>query len=298
MKTNMPIVYDYLDYREFLQAVYAHNKVSETPFSFAKWAAKGNFKSRSFLRLVMLGKRNLSSDSLPRVLDVLGLNKTQGHYFSLLVQYNQATSYQSREFFFKKLIHIRGSKESKQIQNTYHYLANFQTPRVQLLLNRKNVAKDVISLAGLLRLSESKMQSILENLRDLNLAEEVNGQWQAKETLIDVNDDFGNLALQSFHKKSLEEALAAIELPPEKRIYKAAILSLDEESYESIKQEMHEFLGLLIQKYKNEKPKTEKVYQVNINLIPVSEDLIHSSEKPVNESKPPKDQEKTKELVL
>lgn len=295
---KIPQIYDFLEYREFMKATYNYNKASEAQFSFAKWAEKGNFKSRSFLRLVMLGKRNLTSDSLPRVLDVLALNKTQSHYFSLLVQYNQATSYQSREFFFKKLIQIRGTKESKLVQNTYHYLANFQTPRVQLLLNRKSIKKDVKSLSQFLNLSEAKIETILENLKNLDLAEEINGEWQAKETIIDVNEDYGNLALQSFHKKSLEEALAAIEMDPKKRTFNAAILSLDEDSFMSIKKDMHEFLGLLIEKYKNEKPKTEKVYQININLIPVSEDLIHSEQKQKNEPKPQKDLENSKELVL
>ncbi|MBL7546012.1 MAG: TIGR02147 family protein [Bdellovibrionaceae bacterium] len=296
--TTTPQIYDFLDYREFLKATYEYNKSTMAGFSFAAWAKKGSFKSRSFLRLVMLGKRNLTAESLPSVLNVLSLNKTQSHYFHLLVQYNQSNSYQSREFFFKKLIQIRGTKENKIVQNTYHYLANFQTPRVQLLLNRKHIKKDVASLATFLNLTESKVSTILENLKELGLAENVHGQWNALETLIDVNDDYGNLALQSFHKKSLEEAMAAIELPAEKRTFHAAILSLDEDSYQSLKQELHEFLGILIQKYKNEKPKTEKVYQVNINLIPVSEDLIHSEQKQLNESKPPIDQEKSKEFVL
>lgn len=245
-----------------------------------------------------MGKRNLTNDSLPKVLDVLDLNKTQNHYFSLLVQYNQSSSYQSREYFFKKLIPIRGTKENKIVQNTYHYLANFQNPRVQLLLNRKSIRKDIHSMSQFLNISEKKLEDILQNLKELGLAKETNGQWEALETVIDIKDDYGNLALQSFHKKSLEEAISAIEMDPSKRNYQAAILSLDSESFESLKKEMHEFLGLLIEKYKHEKPKTEKIYQININLIPVSEDLIHSEHKEKNESKPQEDQETLKEFVL
>lgn len=295
---NKPQIYAFLDYREYLKALYTFKKSTEKSFSFAKWALRGNFKSRSFLRLVMMGKRNLTNDSLTKVLNILDLNKTQSHYFSLLVQYNQSSSYQSREYFFKKLMSIRGSKENKIVQNTYHYLANFQSPRVQLLLNRKTIRKDIKSLSHFLNISESKTKDILENLKELGLAKETLGHWDAIETVIDIEDDYGNLALQSFHKKSLEEAISAIEMDPTKRNFQAAILSLDTESFESLKKETHEFLGLLIEKYKHEKPKTEKIYQININLIPVSEDLIHSNHHEQNEPKPQENQESLKEFTL
>lgn len=45
---NKPQVYDFLDYREYLKALYAYKKATENDFSFAKWAERGNFKSRSF----------------------------------------------------------------------------------------------------------------------------------------------------------------------------------------------------------------------------------------------------------
>lgn len=52
-----PNISDYLDYRKFMLDSYNFKKKSTKKFSYSRWAEKAGFKSRSFLRLVMLGDR-------------------------------------------------------------------------------------------------------------------------------------------------------------------------------------------------------------------------------------------------
>lgn len=272
--SQRPAVASYLDYREYLRDLYAHLKNSDSRFSFATWSEEGEFKSRSFIRLVMLGKRNLTQESLPRVIKALKLKKAEAQYFENLVNYNQSVSYQSREFFFNKLTQSKNPDRKADVRDMYTYLSNYQSPRVQLLLTKSDIERTPLNLASMLGLTETQVLGILENLQDLGLAEEEHGQWRSEEKALEVKEELGNLALQSFHRKSLEEALRGLELAPSNRQFNALVLSLTEKDYKTIGKDVNDFLDHLLAKYPSEKNQNEKIYQFNLNLIPVSADLI------------------------
>ncbi|MCK5023834.1 MAG: TIGR02147 family protein [Candidatus Aenigmarchaeota archaeon] len=74
-KVEPPKISSYLDYRAFLQDLYQYKKATDGDFSFATWAKKANIKSRSFLRLVIVGKRTLTESVLPALVRSLELEK-------------------------------------------------------------------------------------------------------------------------------------------------------------------------------------------------------------------------------
>lgn len=295
MKTtqNKPIITDYLDYRKFMSDFYNYKKFTTPQFSHAVWTEKSGFKSRSFLRLVMLAKRALTVESMPLVAKALELNKQETEFFFNLVNFNQSTNFKSREFFLARLMKTTVSKKVTPIRDSYRYLTNHIAPRVQTLLTIEGIKKTTKNMAELLRATEAQVNQALEALESLGFAQlnlQTN-EWQTSVENFQIRDELGNIALQSFHQKSLNEAVEAISFAPETRNFSSLLLVLTEDEYKEVLKEYDQFTDALLLKYESQNVQKRtlksRIYQINTNLIPVSETLIREQKQSTNDSRVP-----------
>ncbi|NLE02187.1 MAG: TIGR02147 family protein [Fibrobacter sp.] len=74
-------IFNYIDYREFLEDFYHEQKARNKAFSFQFFANKAGFKSKSFIKLVIDGKKNLTEESMEKLNNVLKLSEKS---FSIL----------------------------------------------------------------------------------------------------------------------------------------------------------------------------------------------------------------------
>ncbi|MBN21710.1 MAG: hypothetical protein CL678_10525 [Bdellovibrionaceae bacterium] len=70
-----PSVLQYVDVHEFLKDVYQFRKNKELDFSYLTWSKELGFKSRTFLQLVVTGKRKITDKSLSSFITGLSLKK-------------------------------------------------------------------------------------------------------------------------------------------------------------------------------------------------------------------------------
>ena len=90
-KKNLKI-YEYLDYREFLQDYYNFKKTSSNSFSLRVFSDKIGFKAKDFISRVMNGEKNLSPSSISKISN--GLKKV-----------NKKTIFRERkESFLKNIV--------------------------------------------------------------------------------------------------------------------------------------------------------------------------------------------------
>lgn len=274
---KQPILENYLDYREFLCDYYDWRKASGK-FSYQVWAEELGISSKGYLRLLVAGKRPFKIELVEKFSQVLKFKKKQFDYLFNLVQFNQAKNLETRELYFSKL--QRGQKlERKWVADTYEYLADEWCPRVHVLLAQEGIEKTVEAFSRNLGLSHKKIESIFDRLKKLGYAQERNGVWYAKDTICSVPDQVNDLAVQSFHKKSLEKAVESIDTNPEDRHYNATYFVVSEEELSQVRAEINEFSKQLLKKFGTKKIKENeknKLYQININAIPMSGQLIHS----------------------
>ena len=85
MNNPRPLIYAYLDYRNFLKDLFAFKKQESASFSFRNFSRLAGLKSSNFLKLVMDGKRNLSPQSIHQVAKAFKLSKGEADFFETLV---------------------------------------------------------------------------------------------------------------------------------------------------------------------------------------------------------------------
>jgi uncharacterized protein (TIGR02147 family) len=76
-----PDVFRFRDYRAYLRALYAHNKANGYGFSLRAFSKRAGLTSSNYLKLVMDGDRNLTSQAAGRFATACGLSGQAADYF-------------------------------------------------------------------------------------------------------------------------------------------------------------------------------------------------------------------------
>src|SRR4051812_14946020 len=106
MMNVKPSIFEFVDYRAFLKAMIDFEK-SRGEFSYSIFAERAGFQSRSYLRTVITGKRNLTADATSKVIVGFALNLKEGEAFRALVYFNQASKFDERHHYWELFLNYR-----------------------------------------------------------------------------------------------------------------------------------------------------------------------------------------------
>ena len=111
-----PVVFSFLDHREFLRSWYDWKKAATRGFSYRSFARKAGFSSMSFLRDVIEGRRNISEDSVEKFVTAIGLVEDAADYFRELVRYNREQDSEKRSQLFRRLLLLQARREFSPVR--------------------------------------------------------------------------------------------------------------------------------------------------------------------------------------
>src|SRR5665213_36674 len=123
---DRPNVFEYSDYRVFLNDTYHYFKTRFAQFSFRYFSRRAGFASPNFLKLVIEGQRNISPASIPRFAGALKLSKSEAEFFAHLVHFNQSKNPSQRAESAKGMLRCKGFQKIYPLQQAeYAYYANW-----------------------------------------------------------------------------------------------------------------------------------------------------------------------------
>lgn len=88
-KLIRPEIFDYLDARQYLNDLYSYRKSMEPGFSFEAWAEELGFRSRSHLRMCLIGKRKISPLFIEKLTRTRSYSKKEQSFWEALVTLKQ-----------------------------------------------------------------------------------------------------------------------------------------------------------------------------------------------------------------
>lgn len=276
----MANIFNFIDYREYLESFYDEQKGRNKAFSYQYFANKAGFKSKSFLKLVIDGKKNLSSDSIQKLNCVLKLSGKSFSYFSDLVAFNQAKSVQERNFYFDKIAQYnkRSSARTVLLQQ-YDIYSRWYYNAVRELIVAVDFKDDFELLGKMLKpaISARKVSEAVKTLERLGFIEKKENRYIQCDPIITTGDEIRSLAISNFHIQNLVLAMSSIDtVSSSERDISCLVLGLSDESFSLVKDEIKKFRKKLLDIASGEK-KVNRVYHINFQAIPVSE-VIHANE--------------------
>ena len=284
MPAQVPILAEYTDYRLFLRDVYEYRRETEStglrPYSYSTFSAAADIKSPNYLKLIIEGRRNLSEDMINRFAKALRLNRSETEEFRALVRYGQAAQPLERNHYLKELADLRAQRafEAGHInQRSWEKMPGWIGWVLYAMTEQANVNFDAEALQKLFR-ARASTDDIRESLQKLIDAGELtrgeSGEVVKARDLIESPQD---LPVALIRKLQAELIYLGIESlfrdSPKDREFGALTLALTDDEFQQVRFELRQ-LRKRLQKdisVKRKSSKGERVYQMNVQLFPVTE---------------------------
>lgn len=165
-------IYEYEDYRAYLRDFFTAQKESNKGFTHRYFAKMAGFSSSSFCLHVMDGRKNLSEESIQKLIVALGLKGKAARYFETLIHYNQNKKLYDKEMYFSQLNKIRGGTKFYRVnKRQFVFYSEWHFSVIRELAVHSDWRGDYRRLGAMVvpPLSEEKAKKAVETLIDVGL---------------------------------------------------------------------------------------------------------------------------------
>jgi uncharacterized protein (TIGR02147 family) len=269
-----PDIFRYRDYRAFLRALYAHKKAHEYGFSLRAFSKHAGLRSSNYLKLVMDGDRNLTSDAATKFAGACGLKGQAADYFCELVVFNQAKSADERERVYARLRRFRRYREVYKLdgaQEAYH--AEWFIPAVRELVGRADFRDDAKWIGKTLTpsIAPRDAQRAIDVLLELGLIERsAEGKLAQTHALVQTPEGPLSHHVFSFHRAMITRAAEALDrVPREEREIASLTLRIGDAQLAELKQRLTRFREELLHTFESSDG-AKRVVQVNLQMFPLT----------------------------
>ncbi len=280
-ETSVPNLFDYFDYREFLQDYYQFHKKRNSAYSYRLFARKAKLGSPNYLKLVVDGKRRITDRTLYQFARGLGLNRDEEKYFRELVMYQEVSDPDSKELHLRSLLKYQEKQRTPTPlrADRIKFLLDWHHAVIRELVLNTDFREDPVWIARRLgnKISEAQARESLDLLVRLKFLERnSDGKLEQKEPLLTSSDEVPSHVIRSLHRTYLRKAINSIfSVPMEKRELSGLVLSIPGNRLKEIKEELKEFRKKLNRKYGLDKNGDEVCF-VGLYLFPVTQRGDHS----------------------
>jgi len=271
---DMPTIYQYTDFREFLKALFQFRKIRDRFFSYRYFSRKAGFKSPNFLKLVMDNQRNLTADSIARVAKGFDLKKQERDYFENMVYMNQSVSHDERNYFYKKMMAVKGFSSIRKLDRAcYDYFSKWYYPAIREMIDWENaISPEQIASQLVPSITPKEVEKALNRLNELGLIKkDDSGKWIKTEQIVSTGPEVRSLLITNYHKDMIQMASESIErFPSHERDVTSVTLSINRHQMNAIKQKLAAFRKELLEMACAEDV-ADQVIQINIQAFPLTQ---------------------------
>lgn len=264
-------VFQYQDFRSFLKDYYNTRRQKDRKFSIRFFARRAGLRSQNYLKVVMDGRRSLTSRNVPKFVKGLGLEPSEAEYFETLVNYNQARDLIERREYFNKLgfLHKKRrvpkilSGKQMAIFNHWRHLVIYE------MACQENFNPDpkVISkkLGG--RFSVEQIQESLDIILGSGiLTENEHGKLVPVAPQLASPDQLTNEQLRSIHKSFVSLGIEALESKnQESKEMRTLTIGLTKEQVGIVREKISEFMRELNSVFTTNQG--QDIYQINLQFF-------------------------------
>ncbi|MBI1861957.1 MAG: TIGR02147 family protein [Deltaproteobacteria bacterium] len=274
--SGTPNLFDYFDYREFLQDYYQFHKKRNPAYSYRLFARKARLGSPNYLKLVVDGKRRITDRTLYQFARGLSLSRDEEKYFRELVLYQEVSDPDSKEQHLRSLLKYQ-EKQRVAIPlkaERLKFLLDWHHSVIRELAVTKGFKEDPELIAKRLgkKITPEQAKESLELLLRLNLLfRGPSGRLEQREPLLATSDEVPSHVNRGLHRTYLRKAINSIfSVPISKRELSGLVVAVPSNRLKDVKEEIKEFRKKLNRKYGMEKDPDE-VYFIGLYLFPLTQ---------------------------
>ncbi|MCC7404061.1 MAG: TIGR02147 family protein [Bdellovibrionales bacterium] len=266
-------LYNFDDYREYLR--FRLGQEGARSGLRAKLAQALNCQS-SFVSQVVHGRVHLSLEQAYRANDFFSHDAHQAHFFMLLVQMERAGSRDLRDYYGRQIESLLAEREKikSRVVTTQeltesqqaHYYSHWDYIGVHMALAVPELSSPG-AIAQALKLPQARVDSVLEFLVGLGLAEVKGGRYQIGKVHMHLGT--GSPFLHQHHVNWRLEALKRLNTTSNHQLHYSAAFTLSRQDYTKLRENL---LQVIEKNLAVVRPSPEQIVVCQmIDLIPLSE---------------------------
>jgi uncharacterized protein (TIGR02147 family) len=222
----------------------------------------------------MDGDRNLSEESLPKFMKGLGLNKQEQEFFYNLVLFNQATTHEKKDHYYRLLLQSRKFRQLKPFEKSqYEFWSAWYYPIVRELLCFKGCDGTPEWVARRIKpaVTVEQVEKAMVVLKNLGLIEQVGPKkWKQTSSLMTTGPEVSSIILMNYHYGLLHLAREALDqLPPPDRDVSALTIGIARERLPWLKKMIQDFRQEVL-KFASIEDNPDTAVQLDIQMFPLS----------------------------
>ena len=269
-------IFDYMDYRRFLRDYYVEQKRRLKGFSYRSFARIAKFKSSGTLKLVIEGKRNISTMMVYQFAKALKLEARETAFFEALVLYDQAKDPREKHERLGKILSLKPAKKAKGLEGDqlrYYFRKHFVIIREMVALPHFREDAKWIAAQLIPPIEPHEARGAIESLLRLKLLErDANGKLCHSDASVSTSGEIESPEMYEFHREMINSARNALVLfPPDLRDITAITVPLSSAKLEKYKAMLRGFqLELINDINESGGADFDGVFQFNFQFFPVT----------------------------
>lgn len=267
-------IYTYLDYRKFLKEYYEESKKKYSYFSYRYMGQKFGIDP-GYLVKVIQGKWHISEKSIPAIAKLCKFTSKEIEYFETLVQFGKAKTPSEAKRFFEALLAYRNVTLTSMTAMEYEFYRKWYYSAVRAVLGYYSFDGDFALLGQQLspQITEKQARESIELLLRLSLIEEdEDGNYHVTKSLITSGEEWKSVAIHEHQKEMINLASTSLDrIKKDNRDVSTLTMALPKEIIPVIKDKTKEFRNTII-KIVNDCENADSIYQLNIQLFPLTSD--------------------------
>jgi uncharacterized protein (TIGR02147 family) len=269
-----PNIFEYDNYRRFLNDTYVYLKSVKRAFSFRYFSKAAGLRSPNFLKLVIEGKRNLSDDSIGRFAQALKLSKGETEFFETLVRFNQTSNSDVRAQFAERILKSKSYRKIHPLGfSLFNYYSRWYFVAIREMVAWHTFVEDPGWIASKLApaVSLSEVAQALTELEALGLlSRDGKGRLYQSDPILNTDNEVASVSIATFHKEMIRLASESIDrVEREEREISSVTIPISRTSAVKIKKLVQEFRKELLA-ISDSDANCDQVYQLNFQFFPLA----------------------------
>lgn len=268
---------EYLDYREYLDALYHALKGLSPEYTYFDFAEDAGLGHNNLMNALIRGRRPLTLKTCKRIVVALGLVGRERQYFEALVEHAYARDPLVRESIFRKLVALKGRlvvNELDKLQLEFFSHWSHAVLLELMSLEGATLEPEWFQERILPKVTVDEVRNGLDLLCRIGYAarDENKRKYVALQADVATGAEVAGVALVRYHQTLLDLAHAAVvDCSAELRNINSLVLSLTESEFESLKSVMQDFMQKVYEQHPPQQDDTaRRVVQVSMQLFPLT----------------------------
>ena len=266
-------VFDYADYHDYLRDWIEDRKRRGLVVSYQWLASRMGLKSRSFLRLVSLGEKDLSPTAALKLSQAMGHTAREEEYFVILVALNNSSDLDEKNHHLARLAKVaRPARKTMISVQQYDLFNKWYVIPLWELVTLVEFRGDWKFLSQQLDppITPAEAKYAVELLRELGLIEPKGDLYVQKDPTLTTQEELRSQSVRRFQEATMELAQQALSRhPPARRHISTLTLGVDETGFLKIVERIRSFREELVT-IAQQHETVDRVFQFNLQFFPLS----------------------------